>query len=314
MTPQTFRIFAPASVANVACGFDVLGFALEHPGDEVVVRRRDAPGVEIALITGDDGRLPRSAERNSAGVAVTSLLQEFGSDAGIELELHKQMPLSSGLGSSGASAVAAVVATDRLLGLGAPLETLLMAAMAGEAGACGSAHADNVAPSLYGGLVLVRPGSVPDVVRLPVPEGLTAALVRPHTEVETRAAREVLGDSVPLKTAVAQWANLGAFVAGLFRGDFELLSRALVDHVAEPKRGGLVPGFAAAQRAALDAGALGSSLSGSGPSIFALCRSRTDAERVVAAMAAAVLVHAGLECDRFVSALGAPGARVVEEI
>lgn len=314
MTSHRVLVFAPASVANVACGFDVLGFALERPGDEVVARRRDAPGVEVSLITGDAGRLPRSAERNSAAVAVTALLRDFGSDLGVEIELHKQMPLSSGLGSSGASAVAAVVAADRLLGLGAPLELLLHAAMAGEAGACGSAHADNVAPSLYGGLVLVRPGAIPDVVRLPVPEGLTAALVRPHIEVETRAAREVLGDSVPLKTAVTQWANLGAFVAGLFRADLDLLARALVDHVAEPKRGRLVPGFAAAQRAALEAGALGSSLSGSGPSIFALCRSRADAERVVEAMAAAVRSDVGLDCDRFVSTLGAPGARVVEVV
>jgi len=312
MPQRKIRVFAPASVANVACGFDVLGFALERPGDEVVARRLDRPGVAISSISGDDGRLPRETERNSAGVAVVALLEALKIEAGIDLELHKKMPLASGLGSSGASAVAAVVAADRLLELEAPLETLLLAAMEGERSACGSAHADNVAPSLYGGLVLVRPVDPPDVVTLPIPEGLSAALVRPHAEVDTGSQRAALGDSVPLRAAVAQWANLGALVAALHRGDLELLGRALADHVAEPKRGPAVPGFAAIQAAALEAGALGSSLSGSGPAIFAICSSRAEAERVSRAMADAAREATGLGCDRFISAVGAPGARVLK--
>lgn len=307
LAPLESRAFAPATVSNVACGFDVLGFAVEGPGDEVIARRRATPGLEIALLTGDDGRLPRDPTRNTAGVAVAALLATLPAPPGISLEIHKKMPLASGLGSSAASAVAAVVAVDRLLGLGLGREQLLAFALEGERMACGSAHADNAAPCLYGGFVLVRSLAPLEIVPLPVPTGLTCALVRPHVEVETRRARQVLGDTVPLTALVRQCGDLAALVTGLFRGDLGLIARSLVDHVAEPKRADLVPGFREAKAAALAAGALGSSLSGSGPTIFALCADRPSAERVADAMQHA-LAPSGLAVDRLVSAVGTQGA------
>jgi len=304
------RAFAPGSVSNLACGFDVLGFAIEEPGDEVVVTLREEPGVELLEIIGDGGRLPREATRNTASVAVSDLLKAAGCKQGVSLSLHKNMPLSSGLGSSAASGVAAIYATNQLLELGASREELLRCAMTAESMACGSAHADNATPSLYGGLVLIRGSDPPDVVELPVPEGLTCAIVRPHLEIETRSARGLLGDTVGLRDAVIQWGNLAAFIAGLYRGDLELIGRSLVDVIAEPKRSALIPGFHAVKRAGLDAGALGCSLSGSGPSIFSLCATRTLAEGAADAMMGALAAN-GLSADRHVSIVGAEGARLM---
>lgn len=314
--------FAPASVSNLACGFDILGMALDAPGDRVTARRAGGSGVVEIEVRGDDGRLPQDPEANSAGAAVAELLrgldrEEAGdgdrtreSLPGISLEVRKGVPVAGGLGSSGASAVAATVAADRVLPGRRPRARLLRCAVEGERAACGSRHADNVAPSLYGGLVLVRSAVDADVVELPVPSGLAVAVVRPHAEVETREAREVLGDRVSLEDAVTQGANLGALVAALFRSDLDLLSRSLVDVIAEPEREDLVPGYRAARDAALEGGALGANLSGSGPSIFALCRGGAEARRVGRAMRGALEADAGLESDLFVSPASASGARV----
>src|SRR5262245_17110547 len=193
--------FAPATVSNVACGFDVLGFALSSPGDEVTVRAVSS-GVTIDDIVGDHGRLPRAAERNTAGVAAQALLTAMGERRGVALSIRKGLPLASGLGGSAASAAAAVVAVNTLFDLGAPLETLITCALEGERLGAGSAHADNIAPAICGGFVLVRRPSPPDVVRLPVPAGLTAVVVHPDLEIETAKARALLGDSVPLSDAV----------------------------------------------------------------------------------------------------------------
>ena len=307
---ESVTAFAPATVSNVACGFDVLGFALETPGDEVTARRA-AGGVRIADITGDAGRLPREASRNSAGVAVQALLRAAGENGGVELTIAKGLPLSSGLGGSAASAVAAVVAVDALIGARLPIDTLLACAFEGERLGAGSAHADNIAPCLYGGFVLVRRASPPDIVRLPVPHGLTAVVVHPDLEIETAKARALLGDSVPLADAIRQWANLGAFVDALHRGDFALLSRSLEDAIAEPRRAPLVPGLAAIKQAATDAGALGCSLSGSGPSLFALCRGLETAERVAASMAHAVQQHIGGAPQTYISTIAPHGAQVI---
>jgi homoserine kinase len=305
--------FAPATVSNVACGFDVLGFALDSPGDEVTARFVDAPGVTIETIEGDAGRLPREAAKNTAGVAARALLTTVGQRRGVALSIRKGLPLASGLGGSAASAVAAVVAVDALVGARAPLETLLACALEGEHLGAGSAHADNIAPSLYGGFVLVRRADPPDVVRLPVPAGLTAVVVHPDLEIETSKARALLGTTVPLGDAIRQWANLGAFVHGLHVGDFALLSRALEDTIAEPRRAPLVPGLASIKQAASDAGALGSSLSGSGPSLFALCRDVATAARVADVMTAAVKRAIGGEPQTYVSAIAPQGARVIAQ-
>jgi homoserine kinase len=303
--------FAPATVSNVACGFDVLGFALEAPGDVVVAQAREGTGVDIIAIDGDSGRLPRDWARNTAGAAVHALLTRLGTLQGISLTIRKGMPLASGIGSSGASAVAAVVAVNELLGRPAGMDVLLACAMAGEIAGCGAAHPDNVGPSLYGGFVLARSAEPPDLIRLPVPDGLSCALLHPHLEVETGAARAMLGDTVPLGAAVRQWGNMGALVAGLFRNDLALIGRALEDHVAEPKRASLVPGLEQIKAAAMSAGALGCSLSGAGPSMFALCPSLDRARSAGEAMRAAYLATSSGEADLWISPVGAPGARIV---
>jgi homoserine kinase len=302
--------FAPATVSNVACGFDVLGFALEAPGDEVTARLTDS-GVRIDAITGDGGRLPHDAARNTAGVAVLSLLTTLGDQRGISLTIKKGLPLASGLGGSAASAAAAVVAADALLGAGAPLETLIACALEGERLGAGSAHADNIAPCICGGFVLVRRPDPPDVLRLPVPSGLMAVVVHPDLEIETSRARALLGTEVPLADAVRQWANLGALVDGLHRGDFAVISRSLEDAIAEPRRAALVPGLAAIKCAATDAGALGCSLSGSGPSLFALCRGEATAHAVADAMTAEVRARIGGAPQTYVSPIARRGARVI---
>jgi homoserine kinase len=304
--------FAPATVSNVACGFDVLGFALDEPGDEVTATLAQAGvGVSIAEIHGDGGRLPREAARNTAGVAALALLTRIGDPRGVSLTIRKGLPLSSGLGGSAASAAAAVVAIDALLGAGASKETLVACALEGERIGAGSAHADNIAPALCGGFVLVRRANPPDIVTLPVPPGLTAVVVHPDLEIETAKARALLGNTVPLTDAVRQWANLGAFVHALHSNDFDLLSRSLEDTIAEPRRAPLVPGLALIKRAAADAGALGSSLSGSGPSLFALCRGDDTAARVADAMTAAVRTHIGGQPRTYISRISGQGARIL---
>jgi homoserine kinase len=301
--------FAPATVSNVACGFDVLGFALHEPGDEVTARVT-AGGVQIDEISGDNGRLPREAAKNTAGVAVLALLTKLEERHGVALTIRKGLPLSSGLGGSAASAAAAVVAVDRLLNARSSVETLIACALEGERIGAGSAHADNIAPSICGGFVLVRRAVPPDIVRLPVPSGLTAVVVHPDLEIETAKARALLGTSVPLTDAVKQWANLGALIHALHTSDFALLSRSLEDTIAEPRRAPLVPGLSLIKRAAAEAGALGCSLSGSGPSLFALCDKRTTADQVAEAMARAVRTHIGGEPQAYISEVARQGARI----
>jgi homoserine kinase len=302
--------FAPATVSNVACGFDVLGFALDQPGDEVTARLT-AGGVTIDDIIGDGGRLPREAARNTAGVAALALLTTLGERRGVALTIRKGLPLSSGLGGSAASAAAAVVAVAALLEAVVSSDTLIACALEGERLGAGSAHADNIAPSICGGFVLVRRASPPDILRLPVPKGLTAVVVHPDLEIETAKARALLGTTVPLADAVKQSANLGALVHGLHLGDFAVIARSLEDAIAEPRRAPLVPGLAMIKRAAAEAGALGCSLSGSGPSLFALCENATIAGRVAAAMTAAVRTHIGGDPQTYVSPIASQGARVL---
>jgi homoserine kinase len=312
--PDRVTAFAPATVANVGPGFDVLGFAIEGLGDRVTAARRGGRGVVLAGVEGDGGVLPRDAARNTAGVAARALLEAVGAgELGFELSLAKGMPLASGLGSSAASAAAAVTAVNALLQRPAGAGVLLRAAAEGERAACGTAHADNVAPSLFGGFVLVRDGASPRVDALPVPAGLTCALLHPHQEVRTANARALLPARVPRATAVEQAGNVAAFVAGLVQGDLELLRSAIRDVIAEPVRKGLVHGFEEVRAAALSAGALGCGLAGSGPSLFALCASRERAEDVVAAMARALAGATGDAGDTWISPVGARGAHLVED-
>jgi len=303
---QRVRVFAPATVANVASGFDVLGFALDSPGDAVRLSRSAESGVRVLSISGDDGRLPRDPKKNTAAVAVAAFLERVGNPFGVDLELEKRMPLSSGLGSSAASAVAAVTAANLLAGTPLAPTELLPFTMEAERVACGSAHADNVAPSLLGGFVLIRSYDPLDVVRLPVPAGLSCAVVHPHTELRTEDARSVLKKELRLSDAIRQWGNLAALVAALYNGDLALLGRSLQDVVAEPARSLLIPGFPQVKAAAVAAGALGCSISGSGPSVFALCASPEVSSRAGEAMVVA-FGAAGLASDLYLSAVNPRG-------
>lgn len=301
------RAFAPATVANLGPGFDALGVALAGAGDIVTARVADAPGVTIARIEGDGGKLPRDAALNTAGIAAARTLALAGIVSGVELELHKGLPLGSGLGSSAASAAAAAYAVDCLFGNPVRKADLVGPCLAAEAAVSGR-HADNVAAALYGGLVLVRRVDPIDVVRLPVPEGLTVVVVTPRHEVSTREARAVLPAAVDLASHVRASADLAAFVGACFSGDLALLARSINDDIVTPARAALIPGCLEVIRAALDAGALGSAISGSGPSIFALCRSPRSAETAAAAMTAA-FGGAGLDATSIVSPADAPGVR-----
>ncbi len=310
---ETARAFAPATVGNVICGYDVFGLALAEPGDEVEARLRNEPGVVISAVHGDGGRLPTEATRNVAGVATIAVLAECGmEDVGVEIEVWKGLPISGGMGGSAASAVAAVVAADALLQTGLSPEVLLRCASEGERGPKGDTHPDNIAPALHGGIVMVRPEEPGTVIPLPVPTGLSVALVHPDLELETSKMRGILPEVLPLKQAVRQWADCSALIVGLYEEDWDLIARALVDRVAEPHRSPFIPGFDAVRSAGLEAGALGAGLSGSGPSMFALCRTLAEAQSVASAMADA-FAEVGLEgSDTHVSEVGDTGAHLIE--
>jgi homoserine kinase len=288
-----------------------LGLALEGPGDEVVARKVQDPGLRITAIHGDRGRLSLDVGKNTAGTAALAVLEKVGASGGVELELRKGLPLAAGMGGSAASAVAAAVAVDGLLGSRLPREALLNCALAGETVAAGQAHPDNAAPSLLGGLVLVPSWEPLRAIELPVPLDLVAVHVHPHMEVMTEDARRVLGDRVSLPDAVAQWGNTAALVAGLFQEDWDLIARSVQDRIAEPLRAPAVPGFRAVKEAAMEAGALAASLSGSGPSLFALCRGPERARAVGERMVAAFRSAAGLDADLLISSGRAPGARIL---
>lgn len=307
--------FAPATVANLGCGFDVLGLALAAPGDRVVAERTEESGLRIESIEGDEGRLSREPDENTATVAARNLIERHpgASSLGIRFIIRKGLPLASGMGSSAASAVAAAVAVRDLLSLQASDGELLSAALEAERRVAGAGHPDNAAACLFGGLVLVRATHPLDLVRLPIPKGLSIAILRPHLEMSTKDSRSLLGTHVALHDAVRQWANVGALVAGLYSGDLDLVSRSLVDHIAEPVRAPHVPGFDRVKQAALAAGALGSSLSGSGPSIFALCRDRESAESVSKKMWEAFAEATDLRANLYVSPVCPQGARVVPD-
>ncbi len=260
-------VYAPATVANVVCGFDCLGFALSAPGDEMTLRKTGSR--EITIVNHDSYGLPTNPELNVAGVALRALLDAAGVDFGFEVEITKGIKPGSGIGSSAASACGAVVAANRLLQDRFSKPELVGFAMAGEALASGSRHADNLAPCIYGGFTLVRSSDPLDVVELDYPP-LFATIVHPQIEIKTSEARAMLPARVPLSDAIRNWANLGALVAGLSKGDYDLIARALDDTIVEPVRKSLIPHFDEIKSAALAAGALGGGISGSGPSIFML--------------------------------------------
>ncbi|MCF2486627.1 homoserine kinase [Dyadobacter sp. CY347] len=308
---NSIRAFAPATVANVACGFDIFGFAIEAPGDVVEIRKRDEPGVVITEITGDEGRLPRNAEKNAVTVVMLHLLKHLGiKDFGCEVVLHKNMPLGSGMGSSAASAVAGVVAMNELLGNPLTRQELLPFAMEGEKIASGSAHADNVGPSLLGGFVVIRSYNPLDIFTIPIPDDLYCTLVHPDIEINTKDARFILRNEVSLKNTIAQMGNVAGLVAGLMKSDYELIGRSMVDVIIEPVRSILIPEFKEVKKAAIANGALGCSISGSGPSMFALSKGKAHAEIAGLAMQQK-FADVGIEASMHVSAINKNGATIL---
>ncbi len=278
------KIFAPATVANVACGFDIFGFALNNPGDEILLRLKEKGGIVITKITGDNGRLPVDPEKNTAAVSVMALLEHIKSDKGFEIEIHKKMPLSSGLGSSAASAAGALFGANILLGKPLEIKELLPFAIESERIACGTGHADNVAPALLGGFVIIRSYSPLDIIKIPSIPELYCTVIHPSIEINTEYARSILKPEISLKDAVKQLGNVAGLVTGLCTGDYNLTGRSLEDVIIEPLRAQLIPGFYDVKKAALKSGALGCSISGSGPSIFALCSSEQIAKKTGNAM------------------------------
>lgn len=317
MNKKSAKAFAPATVANVVVGFDILGFPLDALGDTVTVERVDpVPGASPAVtLAGTDGvvsDLPEEPERNTATLPLIRLLADLDLPFGFRVSVRKGIPLSSGMGGSAASSVAALTAANSLLAEPLPREALLKYALLGEELASGSPHGDNAAPCLLGGLTLLRSLDPVETVRLPVPEALRVALVHPHRELDTRSSRGVLPRELPLKEYVAQSSRLAAFVAACYAGDLDLMARSLKDGLIEPRRAPLIPAFHSVQRAALQAGALGCSIAGSGPSVFALCRDDESAERARRAMTAA-WEAAGIPCDSWTGPVSPSGARLLDK-
>lgn len=308
---DSIQVFAPATVANVVCGFDVLGFAVNEPGDEVIMRVTDRPGITISKITGDNGRLPLDPAKNTVSVSVQHYLKSIDrADIGLDIELHKKMPIGSGLGSSSASTVAGLFAAKALLGDETDMEKLLPFAMKGEEMACGHGHADNVAPALMGGFVLIRSYSPLDVIRLPHPKGLYCAIVFPEVDVPTREARQIIRDKIYMKDAVTQWGNIAGLVSGLFMNDMDLIGRSMKDILVEPVRSMLIPDFYRMREMAMEMGAVSFGISGSGPSVFAFTKSEEEAGQIAQKLQKH-LAAAGIGSNTYVSDINDRGPRVI---
>jgi homoserine kinase len=304
------KTYAPATISNLGPGFDTLGVAIDKPGDVVVARRRPEPGLGFS-VNAPDVIVPLDVKKNVASFVASLLLTEQRLPFGVDMVLHKAMPIGSGLGSSAASSVAAAVAINALLVKPFDKKNLLPFILEGERLACGSAHADNAAPSLLGGGCLVRSYDPLDIVSFPVAPSLVWIVVHPHTEVLTKKARTILPGHIPLRSAVRQWANVAGLVMGLGTGDWDLIKRCVEDVVAEPLRAELISGFRAVQQAALRAGALGCSISGSGPSVFAIASSLPKARAIGAVMARQFRLAARIQSSVYVSRTNTTGAQIV---
>jgi homoserine kinase len=302
------KIFCPATIANLSCGFDVLGLCLATAGDEMIVRKSDIKGVRITKIVGAD--LPMETENNVAGVAALAMLEEVETEFGFEIEIYKHIKAGSGIGSSAASSAGAVFGINELLGRPFTRKELVKFAMQGEKLASGNAHADNVAPALLGGFTLVRCSNPLDIIKIDSPSELYATVVHPQIELKTSDARSVLKQTVSLKSAITQWGNVGGLVAGLYTQDYELIGRSLHDEIIEPIRSMLIPGFDLIKQTAYENGALGSGISGSGPSIFALSKGKENADKIAKAMSA-VYEEMNLPYEIHVSKVNDEGMKII---
>ncbi len=305
---ESIKVFCPATIANISCGFDVLGVALDAVGDEMVVRKTKQKGIRITKLEGQD--LPMETLQNVAGVAGLALLTASDYDGGFDIEIYKKIKAGSGIGSSAASSTGAVWAMNALLGKPFSTLELVKFAMEGERLASGVAHADNVAPALYGGFTLVRSYQPLDIIEIPSPQDLYATVIHPQIEVKTSDSRKILKTTLSLEDGIKQWGNLGGLVAGLFKEDYALIGRSLEDHIVEPIRSILIPGFDAIKASAIENGALGCGISGSGPSIFSFSKGENTAKKVGLSMRE-VYDKIGIDYDVHISKINVEGIKVI---
>jgi homoserine kinase len=303
------KVFAPGSVSNVGCGFDILGFAIDGVGDEMVLKKNDKKKIIIHPVNGYEN-LPTDPKKNVAGVAVQALLDDLGSDQGFDVEIVKNIKPGSGIGSSAASAAGAVVAANELLGNPYSRMQLVDFAMIGEEVASGDIHADNVAPATLGGFCLIRGYNPLDVIHINPPKDLWCAVIHPQIEIKTKESRELLSPEIPLKKAIRQWGNVAGLMSGLYTSNYELIGRSLEDHIVEPQRKVLIPEFDELKLSVMEAGALGCSISGSGPSVFALANGKETADVVAAAMDT-VFKRTELEYKIYVSKVSDAGVKIL---
>ena len=300
------KIFCPATIANISCGFDVLGVALDTIGDEMIVRKTQEKGIRITKLEGQ--QLPMETHLNVAGVAGLALLAVSDYDGGFDIEIYKKIKAGSGIGSSAASSTGAVWAMNELLGKPFSTLELVRFAMEGERLASGVAHADNVAPALFGGFTLVRSYTPLDVIPIPSPTDLYATVIHPQIEVKTSDSRKILKTTISLEDGIKQWGNLGGLIAGLFTSDYNLIGRSLEDYIIEPIRSILIPGFDAIKSTAMSNGALGCGISGSGPSIFAFSKGEATAQKVGTEMKE-VYRKIGIDFDVHISKINTSGIK-----
>ncbi|WP_299434929.1 homoserine kinase [uncultured Maribacter sp.] len=305
---EEIKVFCPATIANISCGFDVLGVALDSVGDEMIVRKTKEAGVRITKLEGQD--LPLETNKNVAGVAGLALLEKAEYTGGFEIEIYKKIKAGSGIGSSAASSTGAVWAMNHLLGNPFSQTELVKFAMEGERLASGVAHADNVAPALFGAFTLVRSYTPLDIVPIKNPSELYATVIHPQIEVKTSDSRKILKTTISLENGIKQWGNVGGLIAGLFMEDYDLIGRSLEDHIIEPIRSILIPGFDSIKEETIKAGALGCGISGSGPSIFTFSKGEETAQKVAEAMKK-VYKNIGIDFDIHVSKINTQGIKII---
>jgi len=305
---EEIKVFCPATIANVSCGFDVLGLALDSVGDEMTIRKTSEKGIRITKIIGQN--LPLETKNNVAGVAGLAFLEKSDYDGGFEIEIDKRIKPGSGIGSSAASSTGAVWAMNELLGRPFSKLELVQFAMQGEKLASDVAHADNVAPAIFGGFTLVRSYAPLDIIPIPTPSELYATVIHPQIEIKTSDSRKILKTTISMQQGIQQWGNLGGLIAGLFQSDYELIGRSLQDHIVEPIRSILIPAFDDIKANALKMGALGSGISGSGPSIFALSKGEEIAQKVADSMKE-TYQNIGVDFDIHISKVNSQGVKKI---
>jgi homoserine kinase len=309
---KSIKVFAPATISNVGCGFDTIGFAIDEPGDIVALKLRTDGKVRITKITGDNGVLPIDIKKNTATVAILELLRNYNDKSiGVDVEIRKKMPIGSGLGSSAASSVAAVYGMNILLENYFSESEVLDFAIKGESIASGAIHADNVAPSLMGGFVLIRDYNPLEIIKLPVPKNLYTTVIYPHIIIETKKARKLIKKQISIASARKHFGNIGSLVTSLYEEDIDLLGRTIHDEISEPARAKLIPNFFDIKKAALNTGAYGCSISGSGPSIFAFSKSRNFAVRIGKAMQR-VTNKNGIKSNIYISKINKVGPKIIK--